>query len=125
MNPANYTPPSPSGSFHDTWRKGPAVSLVGHFATPGTYTRTATGASLPLRGQWKAPHGVERLDGMGDPGLEGALPSLTFLTAELPAPAPQIGDRWSDGVTTWYVLERQPDPAKGTTKLILSLDPPV
>ena len=62
---------------------------------------------------------------MGVPGIEGALPALIFVTAELPGDPPLEGDRWSDGVTNWYVLEVRPNPPQGLTVLVLSLDPPV
>jgi hypothetical protein len=124
MNPSNYAPPSAPGSFFDTWRKGPAAALVKQFGTAGTYVRKGNGSAVPLTGKWKAPYSNERLDGMGVPGIEAALPALIFLTASLPAPAPAQGDQWSDGVTTWHVIEVRPNPPQGLTVLVLSLDPP-
>jgi hypothetical protein len=123
MNPANYQPPSPAGSFLATWRQSTAPQLRSAFGTPGTYIRAA-GGSVALTGIWKAPFSNERLDGMGIPGIEAALPALIFATADLPAPAPAHGDRWSDGQMSWFVVEVRPNPRQGMTVLVLSLDPP-
>jgi hypothetical protein len=125
MNPRNYNPPSPVGSFFDVWRAGPATALVREFGTPGQYTRAADpGVVIPLRGKWKAPFSSERLDGFGVPGVEGAAPALIFRTSELPGAEPAHGDKWSDGVVSWYVIEVRPNPPQGLTVLVLSLDPP-
>lgn len=123
MNPRNYQPPSAPGSFHEVWRRGPARALVNQFGTLGTYTR-ADLSTVPLRGKWRAPFTEARLDRLGVPGVESSAPALIFVTADLPAPEPAQGDRWSDGMTTWYVANVRPNPAQGLTVLILSLDPP-
>lgn len=124
MNPPSYAPPSAPGSFFDAFRRGPAAALVREFGTAGTYTRIGGGPAVPLTGKWKAPYTNERLDGLGVPGIEAAAPALIFLTSSLPDPAPAQGDQWSDGVTTWYVIEVRPNPPQGLTVLVLSLDPP-
>lgn len=123
MNPRNYQPLSAPGSFHALWRAGPASALVDQFGTLGTYTR-ADNSTVPLKGKWRAPFTEARLDGLGVPGVESSVPALIFLTAALSGPEPAQGDRWSDGVTTWYVASVRPNPAQGLTVLLLSLDSP-
>jgi len=122
MNPPNYQPPYPSGHPLDFWRRQVVKDVQGVLGTPGTYVRLVGGSS-PLTGIWKAPFSNERLDGMGLPGVEAALPALIFRTADLPAPVPVHGDTWSDGATTWFVIEVRPNPRSALTVLILSLDP--
>jgi hypothetical protein len=73
---------------------------------------------------WKAPYSSERLDGLAVPGVEAALPALLFRTADLPDAPPVHGDTWTDGATTWFVIEVRPNPRQGMTVLLLSLDPP-
>jgi len=124
MNPPNYQPPYPAGHPLDFWRGQVVPDVMAFLGTPGSYQRLAGGSSLALSGVWKAPYSNERLDGLGVPGIEAALPALIFQTAALPAPAPAHGDTWSDGVTTWFVIEVRPNPRAGVTVLILSLDPP-
>jgi len=123
MNPANYQPPAAPGSFLEAWRANEPAAHMAEFGFSGTYTRKA-GGSVPLTGNWKAPYSLERLDGMGTPGFESALPGLLFRTADLPNPPPAHGDTWSDGVTTWFVTEVRPNPRQGMTVLLLSLDSP-
>lgn len=123
MNPTNYNPPSPPGSFLSDWRAQVTMSIIATLGTPGTYGRKA-GGTAELSGIWKAPYSNDRLDGMGIPGVESAQPALIYRTLDLPAPAPVHGDTWSDGSMTWFVTEVRPNPRQGMTVLILSLDPP-
>jgi len=124
MNPANYQPPLPSGHPLEFFRRQVVADVQTTLGTPGTYTRLAGGSPVALAGIWKAPYSNERLDGLGVPGVEAAMPALIFRTAALSSPPPAHGDTWSDGVTAWHVVEVRPNPRSGMTVLILSLDPP-
>jgi len=124
MNPPNYEPPYPAGHPLEYFRRQVVADVQATLGTPGTYARLAGGTPVALTGIWKAPYSNERLDGLGVPGVESALPALIFRTAALVSPPPAHGDTWSDGATVWHVVEVRPNPRNGMTVLLLSLDPP-
>jgi hypothetical protein len=116
MDPSNYQPPYPANHPLDFWRRQVVADVQAMLGTGGTYWRPGEDP-VTLTGIWHAPYSNERLDGLGIPGIETAMPALIFRTADLPSPAPAHGDTWSDGVTTWYVIEVRPS-TPGMTVLI-------